>query len=297
MNKQQEQTKSFFKKTANDWQNKAESKDYSIIKDRHRAVFKTLNLYPKESSLLDVGCGTGQLAIEASEHEYKPTGIDFADEMISIARDNNMKKKSSAIFKTCSVFDYKPDIKFDVISAMGFIEYISLSQLDELFDFCFKNLNSNGSISIGSRNRLFNITTFNNYTELESKIGTIDSLIEEAKICINSKDLNEFIMKLRKFFKKEVNLVQNETHPITGIDVETRYQFTPSDLLKKIESHGFTVSNIYAVNYHGFGPSVNNEEILSIRKEIAELISNKYQSDFTLLPNCSSFVMEAKKCP
>lgn len=296
MNKQQQQTKSFFKKAANDWQNKAENLGYGIINDRHRAVHKTLNLYPKGSSLLDVGCGTGQLAIEASKLGYKAIGIDFADEMISIAKNNNLEKKALALFETCSVFNYTPDQKFDVVSAMGFIEYISLQQLDMLLDFCFKNLNSNGSISIGSRNRLFNVTTFNDYTDLEVKIGAIESLLEEAKICISSKNLDEFLVKLKKF-SKEVNLVQNETHPITGIDVETRYQFTPSDLLKKIESFGFNVTNIYGINYHAFSTAVDKEEIFAVGKEISELISDKYQSNFVLLPNCSSFVIEAKKCP
>jgi 2-polyprenyl-3-methyl-5-hydroxy-6-metoxy-1,4-benzoquinol methylase len=296
MNKQQQQTKSFFKKAANDWQSKAENLSYGIINDRHRAVHKTLKLYPKGSSLLDIGCGTGQLAIEASKLGYKANGIDFADEMISIAKNNNVKKKTSALFETCSVFDYIPNRRFDVISAMGFIEYISLKQLDELLVFCFKNLNSNGSISIGSRNRLFNITTFNDYTDLEIKISAIGSLLEEAKICISSKDFDEFLIKLNKF-SKEVNLVQNETHPITGIEVETRFQFTPSDLLKKIQSFGFNVTAIYGINYHAFGTATRNEEIISIGKEISELISDKYQSNFALLPNCSSFVMEAKKCP
>jgi len=93
INKQQQQTKSFFKKAANDWQSKAKNLGYGIINDRHQAVHKTLKLYPKGSSLLDIGCGTGQLAIEASKIGYKASGIDFADEMISIAKNNNVKKK------------------------------------------------------------------------------------------------------------------------------------------------------------------------------------------------------------
>lgn len=51
MSKQQEQTKSFLKKLLMTGK-KRESKGYAIIKDRHRAVFKTLDLYPKASSLL-----------------------------------------------------------------------------------------------------------------------------------------------------------------------------------------------------------------------------------------------------
>jgi hypothetical protein len=42
MNKQQQQTKSFFRKSATDWQSKAENLGYGIINDRHRAAHKTL---------------------------------------------------------------------------------------------------------------------------------------------------------------------------------------------------------------------------------------------------------------
>ena len=84
-------------------------------------------------------------------------------------------------------------------------------------------------------------------------------------------------------------------HPITGIGVETRFQFTPSDLLHKVEEVGFEVTNIYPINYHAFNPMIDNEDVSLMRKQIAELISSEHQSDFRYLPNSSSFVIEAKK--
>jgi 2-polyprenyl-3-methyl-5-hydroxy-6-metoxy-1,4-benzoquinol methylase len=296
MSSQQEQTKSFFKAHAIDWQEKAEDSVYSVINDRHRAVHKTLDRYPVGSSLLDVGCGTGQLAIEAVSKGFEAIGIDFADEMISIARKNATDSGSTASFVAGSIFDYQPSQKFNVISAMGFIEYISLKQLSDLFDYFFEHLADGGSISIGSRNRLFNLTTFNDYTEMEHNIGAIEPLIKEAGIALTSSQNAEYLERLRSY-SKEVEFVQNESHPITGIGVETRYQFTPSDLLSKAEQAGFEVTNIFSVNYHAINPSIEDERILSIRKDIAELISAEYQSEFRFLPNSSSFVMEAKKCP
>ena len=90
-------------------------------------------------------------------------------------------------------------------------------------------------------------------------------------------------------------LVQNDTHPLTGIEVGTRYQFTPSDVMHRIESHGFRVTNIYSVNYHAFHPAVENKKITQMRKEIAGMVSEDCQTDHRLLPNASSFVMEAFK--
>jgi len=291
---QQNQTKLFFKGHAAEWQNKAMNDVYSLIKDRHRAVHRTLSQYPKGTSLLDVGCGTGQLAIEAAEKGFIALGVDFAEEMISIANKNVVESGSSASFEVGSVFEYKPAKKFDVISAMGFIEYISIEQLGEFLEFCYQNLADGGAISVGSRNRLFNITTFNEYTEIEDRLGAINELITESSIVFSAKDTIDFLDKLRAYVGS-ASLVQNETHPITGIGVETRYQFTPSDLLHKMEKIGFKVTNVYPINYHAFNPMIGDGEVTLLRKQIAELVSTEYHSDFRYLPNSSSFVMEAKK--
>jgi len=291
---QQEQTKNFFKGYASDWQKKATDEVYSVIDDRHRAVHRTLSAFPVGSHLLDVGCGTGQLAIEATLNGFVSLGLDFAEEMIIQAAKNAANQKSEAKFETGSIFEFSPKEKYDVISAMGFIEYISLDQLDEFLEFCNSSVNSKGAISIGSRNRLFNITTFNDYTELERRLGTVDKLFDEASICVSSESNEEFINNMRDY-TGSTGLVQNDTHPLTGIEVETRYQFTPSDLMHRMESHGFRVTNIYPVNYHAFQPAIKNKKITHMQKEIAGMVSEDYQTDHRLLPNASSFVMEAFK--
>ena len=71
---QQNQTYNFFKSHAKEWQIKAEDKLFSTIQNRHLAVLETMRPYPTNSSLLDVGCGTGQLAIEASSMNWKSIG-------------------------------------------------------------------------------------------------------------------------------------------------------------------------------------------------------------------------------
>jgi 2-polyprenyl-3-methyl-5-hydroxy-6-metoxy-1,4-benzoquinol methylase len=273
---------------------KATDEIYSLINDRHRAVHHTLTKNEKGSWLLDIGCGTGQLAIEADLKGYQSIGIDFAEEMIHQADINAADEKSNAKFKTASVFDFSPERKFHVISAMGFIEYISLQQLENFLEFCNQNTTENGSISIGSRNRLFNLTTFNEYTEIENKLGSINELLKEASLCISSKNKDVFIRSMRDFIGTS-SLVQNSTHPLTGIEVGTRYQFTPSDLMHKIEKHGFQVTNIFPINYHAFHPSIHDEKILKIRKYIAEEISSNHLSEYRHLPNSSSFVIEAFK--
>ena len=141
---------------------------------------------------------------------------------------------------------------------------------------------------------MFNITTFNEYTEIEDRLGAIDELITESSIAISAKDTIDFLDKLRVYVGS-ASLVQNKTHPKNGIGVETRHQFTPSDLLHRIEEIGFKVTNVDPIHYHAFNPMIGDAEVLLLRKQIAELVSTEYHSDFRYLPNSSSFVMEAKK--
>ena len=295
MSKQQKQTKNFFKKHSFEWNKKATNEIYSKINDRHKAVHRCLENYPKNSSHLDIGCGTGQLVIEASKNGYNSHGIDYAEEMIELSKKNSKISNSNAIFECESVFNYKPKRKYDVISAMGFVEYISIEECKQLFEYAFTNLNNKGSICIGSRNRLFNLTTFNSYTKMEIELNVIKTLHEESEIIINAKNQEQFIKNLRDFSKNN-ELIQNEKHPHTTINVETRYQFTPSDLMHKIENSGFQVKNIYPINYHAFNSVLNfNEDIKTFKKQICDFISNKYFDYYQLLPNSSSFVIEAIK--
>ena len=38
-----------------------------------------------EKSILDIGCGTGELAIRLKEAGFQPTGVDLSEEMLAVA--------------------------------------------------------------------------------------------------------------------------------------------------------------------------------------------------------------------
>jgi 2-polyprenyl-3-methyl-5-hydroxy-6-metoxy-1,4-benzoquinol methylase len=147
--------------------------------------------------LLDVGCGTGQLAIEVSKKGWHSVGIDYAASMIDICRLNNHQAGANAEFHCVSFFDF--DMKaaiYDIVSAQGFIEYISLDELDICFDLISKGLKSGGAIVLGSRNRLFNLHSLNEFSLLELRLNTVDKLLNESIIIQSSKSQLEAIEKL-----------------------------------------------------------------------------------------------------
>jgi len=290
--KQQSQTKKFFRSYADEWQSKAADDVYSVINDRHTAVFETLKKIKKGSAVLDVGCGAGHLAIDLDLKGYNAIGVDFADEMIQLANANKKNKKSKANFYNSSIYDFDIPRNISLFTAMGFIEYVSQDELKKILKFFYKNLSDTGYISIGSRNRLFNLCSFNSFTIQEIELNTIQNLLEENIIISNSKSKDQMIMNLRSH---ENSLSHPEYHPTTKIDVEKRYQYTPSELIKVIEREGFVVENIFPIHFHAFNPNISEIELLNHRKRISGLISDSYQNQFKLIPNSSAFVIEAKK--
>lgn len=72
---QQNETHKFFDSIAKVWQQKATSNTYNIIENRHAAVLEIMSRFQGKPAILDVGCGTGQLAIEASQLEWNATGV------------------------------------------------------------------------------------------------------------------------------------------------------------------------------------------------------------------------------
>ena len=224
---QQKQTYKYFSSYAKDWNDMAMNEEYSIIQNRHNAVLKVMSHYSKNSAILDVGCGTGQLAIEASKIGWHSLGIDFSKEMIDICKQNNVNSNTGAEFSCISIFDAKLEKNtFDVVSAQGFIEYISIDQLGNFLDLTYDCLNEKGSIALGSRNRLFNLHSLNSFTDLEASLGTTSELIKEGVILQTSSSQDEAIKALTEL---KYNYEQPTEHPLTGVKVETRYQFSPAD--------------------------------------------------------------------
>ncbi len=291
MTNQSTQTYSYFNAKAVEWQEKAATDSYHAIRDRQRAALTTLSKLNPESKVLDVGCGTGQFLIEVSQRGHQAIGIDFAEEMIEIAKKNNLELGGSAEFVNASIFDFQPGHTYNLISAQGFIEYISESDLTWFFQFLRKFTHKGDAIAIGSRNRLFNLVTFNDFSRMEYDLGQVTALFDEAILLSNFPTQSAMVSELRTM---KSSLVMPKQHPGTGIGVKTRFQFTPGELTRKIEEYEFAVTAIYPVNFHSFSPAAcQNPKLQEIRKSVASTVSENFQGEHRLLPFSSSFVIEA----
>lgn len=288
MSKQQKQTKVFFEKEARNWSLRADFSSNKIpntIIQRNSFVIEMIKKYKKKKHL-DIGCGSGDLCFYASKIAKKSIGIDFSSKMISIANKKFNRKNLS--FIDGNIFNYQPKDKFDVISAVGFLEYLSFDEINKIISYCYKNLTRSGILILGSRNRLYNLFSLNKFTEFEAKLKTHKKFLKEA-IDLNKFTLTNFLKNNKNSFE-ETPFSQPTT---TGIKVNVRNQFTPGQINSLLSKHKFKINEISPINYHPVSPAIYNKGDKEMRK-ISNLIMME-KNKLALIPFSSSFIISAKK--
>lgn len=290
MEKQQNETYNFFKKDAQHWGEKAKNVEenvVNIIKQRNDYVLSVAQEKDNGKSL-DVGCGTGELACELSKRGFDACGLDFAEEMITIAKENG--KDLPVEFVCDSIFDFNMGREtYDLISANGFIEYISFDQMKTFFDDVYKALKKDGDFIFGSRNRLFNAFSCNKYTEDEIKNNTISNLLRESIQYSMIEDVSE--LKITEFVSYQH---EDHTHENTGIMVTTRFQYTPLQIMDILQKTGFKIVDIYPIHYHAFAPKFKGNH-MEMHSFIANEVQKVSDKAYSLIPNASSFMLHAVK--
>jgi len=297
--KQQEETLKYFKDQASDWKEKADGlkeNQVNVIRQRNNYVLEVIKKRSETSVVLDVGCGSGDLVHDAAAMGIKAIGVDFSDEMIEIAntRSSELGTESNTEFHCASIFDFEIEEQhLDLLSANGFIEYINYKQLDDFLDLAHKGLKANGSLVFGSRNRLFNVFSVNQFTTDELEDGTVSELLSEAVALTTIKDLKELLDQTNTELQNE-----DHKHSNTGIDVTTRLQFTPSQLVKMLDKKGFDSVELYPVHVHGVVPSFKEahaETHYYISNLLNDVLVDDPKNRNLLIPYASSFMIHAVK--
>lgn len=296
--KQQKETLNYFDSFAKDWKEKAmgqKAAKVNVIAQRNDYVLEVIKSRSENIKTLDVGCGTGELVHEIAKLDIHAVGVDFANEMIKQAKDIAAKENiTNAEFLCVSIFDMPIESEsLDVISANGFIEYISHEQLDQFLANAYTYLRKNGSLVFGSRNRLFNIVSMNQYTLDEIKNNSIEKLIKESVQVAAISDPSELVKT------DTVELEHStKTHTNTGIDVATRFQFTPAQLVKMLTAKGFTVKGLCPIHIHGVSPTFaagHKEVHYNISNLLSHITDEDKASRYKLIPFASSFMIHAVK--
>lgn len=294
---QQIQVKKAFENHANKWLKKAKKNDknsINMIKQRNYFVEDIAKKFLKKGNkILDVGCGTGDLVLALQKSKFDAFGIDFAKSMIKKAslRANRLhldKEKFSAV----SFFDFKTDLKFKMISANGFIEYISKKELEKFLKNSYFMLDKNGFLVFSSRNRLFNVFSNNEYTNSEIKMSNITELIKECIIFNDAKNFKNIYSK--KFKSKIRSNLKLHNRKGSDIPVSTRYQYTPFQLMDLLKNNGFKTIELYPIHIHVFPTNTRNNPP-KIHDNVSNHIQNQKNIPIQFITQSSSFMIVARK--
>jgi cyclopropane fatty-acyl-phospholipid synthase-like methyltransferase len=102
----------------------------------------------KSDSLLDIGCGRGELVIYHSISGGKATGVDFSDEAIKLAKSKAFELKAGCDFQMSSFEKINEEVKYDRIVSIDFIEHIAIEEGKAFFQKCYNLLNPGGRLLV-----------------------------------------------------------------------------------------------------------------------------------------------------
>ena len=292
--KQQKEALDYFREKAEEWRTKATgdgSLRVNIISQRNGFVLQIAGERTSTRAFLDVGCGTGELVCDMARKGISSTGVDYAQEMIDLAsRKAQAEGVADARFVRSSIFDFPIEKEsYDLIAANGFIEYISLKEMEAFFDIVANSLAPGGSFVVGSRNRLYNLFSLNDYTREEFESGVAHVLIQEATAL-------SAMVNLKEVVTKDCAPLQpaEAIHPKTGINVTTRFQYTPLQLIKLLQQRGLSAEEVYPAHIHAAPPSFRANEP-SVHTSIANLLQTYARGNPQLIPVASTFMLHVRK--
>lgn len=213
----------------------------------------------KVSTLLDVGCGTGNHDLLFANKGYSVTGIDLSANMIEIAND---KKNDQTSYFTASAQDFSFDKKFDaVISLFHVMSYQTTNNmLEDAMKNIGKHLNSDG---------LFIFDFWYGPAVLTDRPGDRKKSLEDDELLINRKTTSKMIPNENKVeVNFDVTIKDKKNNLVENVSEEhfMRYFFLP-ELKYFLEKTGFTFIDSFAWLSDSVSPSFDSWYGLIIAKK------------------------------
>ncbi|MBW6451255.1 MAG: class I SAM-dependent methyltransferase [DPANN group archaeon] len=186
-----------------------EAKSYDKL---HREIFNTyeqkkilnelkiIYTYFKKGSVLDVGCGTGNLTIQFIQKGYYVDGLDISKDMINELKQKIKSKKIHLYNQDIDEFLKITNKKYDIISFSSVLHH--LPNYQKTLKNCIKKLTSNGILYV------IHEPLNNNETILDNIIEKIDYY------------LYRFNLYLKQIKTQKIDYSYADIHCKNGIDAK-----------------------------------------------------------------------------
>lgn len=256
------------------------SKSYPADIKRLEIVIKLLKKY-KPKTIVDAGCGPGIPLIRIKENGFNIYGYDKAKNMVLEARKNLKEYKYDEKLIFQDDFENPKNLKknfFDCIIGLGAFYYSKNFKKTILNNK--KKLAKNGRMIFSLRNRLFDISTLNNYSA-----KFLDNLYETKYLKKNWK--NKYNNLRKSFSTRKINLNKN-------IDEKNIKSFVhnPLTIASEMLKLGLKCEGIYFYHFHAFPPVFEEIDPLYFRK-VSWKMENPTDWRGYLL--ASAFIIDCKK--
>ena len=97
------------------------------------------------STILDLACGSGTLAISLANDGYKVSGLDLSKEIIEVAKEKMITNHVEIDFKILDMTNFQYSEKFDVITCFfDSVNFLTTNEVKMMFDSVYNNLNDGG---------------------------------------------------------------------------------------------------------------------------------------------------------
>lgn len=201
--------------------------DYKIWMDLIEEIFTHFEAKPK--TILELGCGTGNICAELESRGYKMTGIDLASEMIDFAKT----KIQSVNFQVADMRDFHFEEKFDaVLCLFDSINYVhTLEEILQVLDKTYEVLKEGGIFIFDISTELNSIQNFNGYYEAGEFEG-IQYTFESFYLRSEKMHLNEITLEL-------------PGHPETFVEKHFQKVFKTKEMQELVENSKFEVLGIF----------------------------------------------------
>jgi len=212
---------------------------FPLRQDKIDFIMSYITSKNHKSKILDVGCGTGSLAIELSDRGINVIGLDLDKEMIQIAENNSIEKQTPLSFKVMDMLDISQNFSsdyFDIILCLGnTISHLSREDKSKFIDSCHVLLKKNG----------FLIIQILDYDNKEIVFPVIET--DNIKFTRTYITKENYLFFTTSLFDKNTNkTIENQTihYPITQIDLNPlliRFNVTSFSGFRKEKSGNSTL--------------------------------------------------------